>query len=109
MSRTKKFYLLLKSTFFEKNQTPRTIQEIRAAMLHELGEKSADNFPRIHLRVSYAEDIQDLWHLRNDVMTAISAMDGEAVARSKLSEISQMFRGLIPNAYLVPRTHPKGN
>jgi hypothetical protein len=74
------------------------LEDIREAMLDALGVSVAVAASKTELRVTYASDLQDLWYLRGDLMAAIAAVHGEAVARCKLDQISDMFRGLLPKA-----------
>lgn len=77
------------------------LEDIREAMLEGLsGSKvgAAATASKLELKVTHASDLQDLWYLRGDVMAAIAAMDGEAMARRKLEQISDMFRGLLPKS-----------
>ena len=43
-----------------------------------------------------ADDIQTLWYRRSDVLRLLADFHGERAAREKLGEISEMFRGLVP-------------
>ena len=88
-------------------QSELTIESIREAMLKALGVSGASHYPVIQLRVSYANDIQDLWYLRGDIMAAVAALEGEGSARTKLNEISEMFRGLLPRG-MNSRPSPLG-
>ena len=72
------------------------LDDIRHAMLDALGALGASSYPVVQLRVSYANEIQDLWYLRGDLMAVLAAIEGESVARSKLDHISEMFKGLLP-------------
>ena len=74
------------------------LEDIREAMLDGLGVAGAATASKLELKVTYANDLQDLWYLRGDVMAAISSVSGEAQARCKLDKISGMFRGLLPKA-----------
>jgi hypothetical protein len=91
------------------NSAPRkqaaSLTEIREAMLKVLGEHGAQAFPVVQLRVTYADDIQDLWYLRGDVMAAIADLHGELEARRALASISTMFSGLLPRG-LTSRLSP---
>ncbi|MDP1739520.1 MAG: hypothetical protein Q8M51_02705 [Polaromonas sp.] len=69
---------------------------IRQLMLNELGEFGEKHYPKIALRVRYAQDAQGLWYARGDVMAVLSAMQGETIARQKVSGITKMFDGLLP-------------
>lgn len=85
-----------------------TLDDIRQAMLHVLGDRGALAYPVVQLRVTYADDVQDLWYLRGDVMAAIAAMHGEVAAREQLAEVSAMFKGLLPSG-LSSRPSPLGH
>ena len=71
-------------------------EDIRQLMLDELGEFGEKHYPKIALRVRYAPDAQGLWYARGDVMAVLSAMQGETIARQKVSSITNMFDGLLP-------------
>lgn len=77
-----------------------SLEDIREAMLEGMGATGSTTASKLELKVTYAIDLHDLWYLRGDVMAAISAISGEAHARSKLDEISKMFRGHIPKALM---------
>lgn len=83
------------------------VDDIRHAMLNVLGDRGAMAYPVVQLRVTYANDVQDLWYLRGDVMAAIAAIDGEATARERLAIVSAMFKGLLPSG-LSSRPSPLG-
>jgi hypothetical protein len=81
------------------------MDDIRQAMLDCLGGRLTTAHPIVRLRVTYANDLQDLWYLRGDVMEALAAVDGEGVARRKLAHISEMFKGHLPRG-LATRPSP---
>ena len=62
-----------------------------------MGDPDATDCTVVRLRVTYADSLQDLWYLRGDVMASISAENGESVARAKIAQISEMFKGNLPN------------
>ena len=74
------------------------LEDIREAMLNGLGVSSEVTASKLELRITYAADLQDLWYLRGDMMAAIAGVDGEALARQKVDQISDMFKGLLPRA-----------
>lgn len=74
------------------------LEDIREAMLEGLCVNGTTPASKLELKVTTANDLHDLWYLRGDVMAAIAAIDGEAAARRKLNQISQMFRGLLPKS-----------
>lgn len=95
---------------FDKTQALRTesaLEDIREAMLEGLGVSGDVAVSKLERRVTHAADLQDLWYLRGDIMAAIAAADGEALARQKLNQISDMFKGLLPKA-LTSRPSPLG-
>ncbi len=73
-------------------------ENIRQIMLNELGEFGEKHYPKIALRVRYAQDAQGLWYARGDVMAVLSAMQGEVIARQKVGSITKMFEGLLPGS-----------
>jgi hypothetical protein len=80
-------------------------ESIRQAMLDCLGEPAVAAHPVVALRVAHANDLQDLWYLRGDLMGALASQHGEAVARRKLGQISDMFKGHVPKG-LASRPSP---
>jgi hypothetical protein len=73
-------------------------EAIRQLMLAELGEFGEKHYPKIALRVRYAQDAHGLWYARGDVMAVLSAMQGETLARQKVGQITKMFEGLLPGS-----------
>ncbi len=92
------------SSFFRYNPGAKgkpiaqSMHDIREAMLKAMGSDASSKFPVIQLRVTYADDVHDLWYLRGDVMAAIASFDGEVLAREKVASISEMFVGLVPKS-----------
>lgn len=83
---------------FKEKPIARSIHDIREAMLLAMGSDASTKFPVIQLRITYADDVHDLWYLRGDVMAAIASFDGEMLAREKVASISEMFVGLVPRS-----------
>jgi hypothetical protein len=50
--------------------------------------------------------VEALWYLRQDVMVALSAIDGEAAARRQMKAINSMFKGGLPGS-MGPRAHQR--
>ncbi|MES2978913.1 MAG: hypothetical protein V4731_10855 [Pseudomonadota bacterium] len=90
------FVGLLGPSASRENIDDRT-EDIREAMVDAMGAFGEAHFPKIVLRVRYAQDVQGLWYARSDVMAVLSAMQGETIARKKLTEINEMFAGLLPS------------
>ena len=72
------------------------IDDIRDAMLKLIGEDTDKAFPLVKRRIHYASDIQALWYLRGDLMAALASTYGEAIAREKVSWVTDMFEDLLP-------------
>ena len=69
---------------------------IRDAMLDLLLAQGIKDHSHVVRRIRYAEDLQALWYLRGDLMAALAASRGEAVARELLAPVTEQFRGLLP-------------
>ncbi|HZY18622.1 MAG TPA: hypothetical protein VFE82_09075 [Ramlibacter sp.] len=82
-----------------------SLEDIREKMLDLLGDFGPAKFPHVTRRIRYAGDLQGLWYLRGDLMAALAAMHGEAVARERIQAITKMFRGLLPGG-LASRPSP---
>lgn len=100
--------LLSKGSEQDSQNTVEALADIRQAMLDELTICAYRINPVVQMRVSNAADIQDLWYLRGDLMAAIAANDGEVAAKRKMTNISNMFRGLLPRG-LSSRPSPLGD
>ena len=74
------------------------MEDIREAMLSLLTDDGARRFPNVTRRIRYANDIQALWYLRGDLMAALASSLGEAGARERVHEITEMFHGLLPGS-----------
>ncbi|MDM0110598.1 hypothetical protein QTI66_00470 [Variovorax sp. J22R133] len=77
---------------------------IRNAMLAMLQLHSGRTVQRVAQRVQFADDLEALWYLRQDVMTALSDFDGEGAARRQMKQINSMFKGRLPQS-MGPRDH----
>ena len=82
-----------------KQMQPAVVAEIeRSARLDEAG------LQRVAQRVRFAGDLEALWYLRQDVLTALSAVDGEVAARRQMQQINRLFKGGLPDT-MGPRAH----
>ena len=59
---------------------------------------------RVVQRIHFAEDLEALWYLRQDMLATLSATSGEAIARGQMEAINNLFRGRLP-VTMDPRTH----
>lgn len=72
------------------------IEAVRGAMLRMLDEYSGTGHVQLDLRISDARDLETLWYLRPELMNAISASRGEAVARNCVDRVTVHFNGYRP-------------
>jgi hypothetical protein len=86
-----------------RRSTDRQLGQIRSAMLTLL-EVHGPSVQRIVQRVRFADDLEALWYLRQDVLMALTEIDGEPVARRQMKQINNMFKGGLPQT-MGPRAH----
>jgi hypothetical protein len=79
--------------------------KIQDAMMSCLLEHLSDEtvLPNIYFDVSKAMEIQTLWYLRSDLFGNIAEHRGEQAAQTKLHEITEMFRGIVPKNQMPNR------
>jgi hypothetical protein len=75
---------------------PGQTEAVRQAMLACLGEAGVDRYLRLGVRIRFCRDALELWHLRSELMEALSGMHGEQQARRELQSVSRQFQGLVP-------------
>jgi hypothetical protein len=86
--------------------TESQLGRIRTAMLSVLQGHGGHSVQRVSQRVRFAADVEALWYLRQDVMMALSAIDGETAARRQMKTINSMFKGGLPGS-MGPRAHQR--
>jgi hypothetical protein len=57
--------------------------------------------------IARAGAAQTLWYLRSDLLALLASHCGEAKARESLDQITQMFRGLVPDGLMGGNRRPK--
>ncbi len=67
------------------------LEDIRKAMLQLLEQSPDGRNSAVERKVLFAHDLDELWYVRPDLMTAIAAARGESVARTCLEDITRMF------------------
>lgn len=75
------------------------MEDIRTAMLDALSELDGvqqTSASRAWADIARASDVQALWYLRSDVLRLLADFYGELVARKRLHEITELFRGIVP-------------
>ena len=80
------------------------LDSIRLALFDSVGDQGLRHRQRLSLRIRRAETLEALWHLRSDVMEASALVHGEAEARRRLTAVTRMFDGLLPQARSSPLT-----
>lgn len=83
--------------------TEAIIERVQRAMLSAL-ECYCDAIDQsLDTRISRASNLDDLWYLRPNLMSAISAHKGESVAQAALTEITCLFEWPAQRAALMRR------
>lgn len=84
------------------------VARIRQSMRDCLGDAGAIRFPQLTRKISFADDPLALWYARSDLMGALCALHGEAVARAHLGHLTLLFEGLVPKSMTARIPEPKG-
>lgn len=74
------------------------LERVRASMLGMLAKHEGAHFYRVAERIRYADEMEGLWYLRQDLLAALSAVHGEAAARDEVAPLNALFKGLLPAA-----------
>jgi hypothetical protein len=83
------------------------VTTIQREMLAALGDDRQRRFTDIVRRIEAVEDVRALWFLRQDLMVALAAQQGEERARESIAKISRAFDGLLPRSF-ASRHSPLG-
>ncbi|RYF75433.1 MAG: hypothetical protein EOO22_04785 [Comamonadaceae bacterium] len=84
--------------------TSRQTSQIRHAMLHLLQSHGGHVVQRVAQRVRFADDLETLWYLRQDVLLVLADADDARKTRREMRAISRLFKGWLPET-MGPRTH----
>ena len=87
-----------------RSMADRRISHIRGAMLSLLKGHSGNEIRRVEQRVQFADNLEALWYLRQDLVATLTAVGDEAVARRQILRINNLFKGWLPST-MVARTH----
>lgn len=74
------------------------MERVRARMLDLLARHEGGDFYRVAERIRYADEMESLWYLRQDLLAALSAVRGEAAARREVAPLNALFKGMLPHA-----------
>lgn len=72
------------------------LEAIRKAMLQALEQTTDGVNSAIERKLLFAHDIDQLWYARPELMTAIAASKGEALAKTCLADITLVFETRAP-------------
>ncbi len=75
------------------------LEALRAAMLRVLDQSTDGVNSAIERKLLFAHDINQLWYARPELMTAIAASKGEALAKTCLDQITHLFETRAPNRF----------
>ena len=67
------------------------LEEVRKAMLEAIEQCADGSNSAIERKVLFAHDLDALWYLRTDLMSAIAECRGESAASACLADITRMF------------------
>jgi len=74
------------------------MERVRSSMLSLLANHEGAMFFRVAERIRYADEMESLWYLRQDLLAALSAVHGEAAARKEVAPLNALFKGALPHA-----------
>ena len=83
------------------------LERVRAHMLELLSRHEGASFYRVAERIRYADEMESLWYLRQDLMAALSEVHGEVVARQRVTPLNALFKGLLPAALTSVAGRPR--
>lgn len=87
-----------------RRSSDRQLGQIRTTMLSLLEARPGNTVHRVAQRVRFADDLEALWYLRQDVLTTLAEIDGEPSARRQMRRINSLFKGGLPQT-MGPRVH----
>jgi hypothetical protein len=103
------FFRLLSSAGLSfRGSAERQLGRVRGAMLTLLDAHGGHAVQRLTQRVRFADDLESLWYLRQDLLAALSAVDGEMAARRQMQSINRLFKGRLPGG-MGPRAHQRSS
>lgn len=75
------------------------LEAIRKVMLQALEQNQDGLNSTIERKLLFAKDIDQLWHVRPELMTAIAASRGESIANRCLADITHQFEERAPDRF----------
>lgn len=86
--------------------TDRQSSRIREAMVSLLQGHGGQAAQRLAQRVRFADDLEALWYLRQDLLSTLSELVGEQNALNQMKKINGLFKGGLPHT-MGPRVHQR--
>jgi hypothetical protein len=108
MSRPSLLRLLALPDFVQRRTNERHFQHIRAMMLRLLEPHDGEHVSRTQQRIRFAQDMESLWYLRQDLLLVLTEFKGNEMARAQTLKINEFFQGCLP-ATMRPRSHRRFN
>ena len=75
------------------------LEAIRKVMLQALEQNHDGLNSTVERKLLFAQDIDQLWYVRPELMTAIAASRGELIANRCLTDITQQFEERAPDRF----------
>jgi hypothetical protein len=88
------------------------IENVREEMLRALARAGIyphQAYSRTWSAVMDADEVDELWYLRSDLLALLSVRHGEAAARKQLADITEMFRGMVPKSQMPVQRRAKSS
>lgn len=64
----------------------------------------SEHVNRTRQRVIFAQDVEALWYLRQDLVLVLTEFEGDEAARARTMKVNCFFRGRLPST-MRPRLH----
>ncbi len=80
-------------------ETNGDLEAIRQVMLHALAQNQDGLNSTVERKLLFAHDIDQLWYVRPELMTAIAESRGEAEANRCLADITRRFEDHAPGRF----------
>lgn len=75
------------------------LEIVRKAMLQVLEQNGGDTHATVERKLLFAQDIEQLWYARPELMNALAATRGEAAARACMDDITRVFESRNPGRF----------
>ena len=104
MSRPSLLRLIALADFVQRRTSGHRFQHIRESMLLLLEPYASEQISHVRQRVRFAQDLEALWYLRQDLVLVLTEYEGDETARKRTLEINRSFQGRLPST-MRPRLH----